>query len=140
MDNNRDAKWYEKNRGLCNEGLPMELLTVEHATMEEICAVFGPKEDKNGWKFKDYVAADAATKIEELYRRVYDHASVTNNQLTLKFCRALLAQSKGHKVNWAAHAANSRRVRLQTYYKRAESEEKKRELGDFRFLSTRSSS
>jgi preprotein translocase subunit SecA len=120
-----DAEWFNVNQGLRNEGLCLEYLSDAHAIVNEICSYFGPKLNKNGWKYEEYVEPIVATKIKKLWRRVYSQEDVTNKQLSFKFARGLVVEYKGFKVNWAEHAASARTLRKNVKIKKAANEEKK---------------
>lgn len=59
-----DAQWLYINRVLCNEGLLVGSSTKADAPLSTIDPYFGPKTNKNGWEYEEYVELAAAAQIK----------------------------------------------------------------------------
>jgi hypothetical protein len=103
----KDAAWFHAHYGLRDFGEDVLRLSKKETPKDKICEVFGPMSSKSGWNFKKKVSPEVAAEIVDLYRKVYDQEEVTNNEITQTFVRALIVESLGRKVNWAAFAAHS---------------------------------
>ncbi len=73
-------------------------------SIEEIYAVFRPRFDKNGWKYKPQIDVEFQGVIKSLYTWVFRKALVLNDTLSLEFARVVVAKNKEIRVNWAAYA------------------------------------
>lgn len=63
-------QWFHINRGLCNEGLLVGSSTKVDAPLSIVDPYFGPKANKNGWNYEEYVEPAVAAHIKALWCRV----------------------------------------------------------------------
>jgi hypothetical protein len=81
----RTPQWFEATRGLRNNGLDVLRISQRDVNKEELAQAFGPKSNKNGWRYDYRLSPEAAREVEELYCRVISKNKITNNKLTLQF-------------------------------------------------------
>lgn len=117
-----DAIWFKKNRGLWNEGLNASTLTSREVYVEDIAAYFRAKHGKKNLRYNVKSEPAKVAKILKLYQRVYGQERVTNKQLNLTFIRAVVAECKGLKVNWATYDAQVTKYRQEVRTAKAASE------------------
>jgi hypothetical protein len=72
--------------------------------VDEICVIFGPHFDKNGWKYKLQIDKEFQGVIKSLYSRVFRKPHVMNETLSLEFARGVAVENKSIHVNWASYA------------------------------------
>ncbi len=78
-----DAQWFDATQGLCNEEI-FDSLSNKDVTFGEIYSYFGPKVNKNGQNYEEYLEPRVVTQIKKLLQWVYNHENMTNKQLPLK--------------------------------------------------------
>lgn len=110
----RDARWFHEHMQLPCGSVDVLSLTEVDVSVKEVCAFFGPRSRKNGWKFASYTTPQVAQSILSLYRRVYRATKIPNGEITLQFARGLVLQSRGSLINWLAFEAalEARRARV----------------------------
>lgn len=70
MDIVYDTQRFLDNKAVRNEGLMVSRLGAAPSSTNVICHVFGPKNDRNGWKYKQHLGPTACVRNEDLYCRV----------------------------------------------------------------------
>ena len=114
-----DLHYFINIQGLRGEGREVKSLQEGDVSIEEICEIFGPRKDKNGWKVNEKSSREFQESVLNLYSRVTLREQVLNDQLTLEWARAIVAENKGIPVNWASFAVHlhKRRVSLENVKK-----------------------
>ena len=90
----------------------MKSLQEGDVATDEICEIFGPRKDKNGWKVNEKPSKEFQETVVNLYSRVTLRDQVLNDQLTLEWARAIVAENKGIPVNWASFAVHLHKKRV----------------------------
>ncbi len=95
-------------------------------SQEDICALFGPRFDKNKWKYKSQTIVEFQGIIKSLYNCVFRKSHVLNETLSLEFAHGVVAENKWIEVNWATY----------TYlvYKKQQTLEKSRKTKKIKFV------
>jgi len=101
----------------------LEHVLDEHVTTFETSSYFGPKLNKNGWKY-EYLEPSSTIQIKKLCQKVYNQEEVTNKQLSLKFVQSLVAKINGHPNNWAKHVTYVKKLREHFKIRKVENEKK----------------
>lgn len=70
----------------------------------------GSKQSKNGFKLCHSNDITIDIKIHELWPIVYQKTNIANNSISLTFAKGILAENKGHKVNWARYVAQAQNM------------------------------
>jgi len=73
---------------------------------DEICEIIGPRKDKNGWKVNERPNREFQEVVVKLYSRVILRDQVLNDQSTLEWAWAIVAENKGVLMNWALWAVH----------------------------------
>jgi hypothetical protein len=94
-----DVKWFVANWGLWNIGKDVLLITSVDVNIEDINEFFGPKMNKNGWKYDNQHDEEVAKKIAKIYCKVTKKHKVMNKQLSITF-------------NWAGFGVHTMKQRL----------------------------
>ena len=100
-----NAEWYAKHQNLCNEGIEIKSLTSRDISKANLDLFFGPKIDKNGWRYSGKQTRKEARKIESLYHKVTSKDKIVNSQLIATLARSMFAEFRGTIVNWANFVA-----------------------------------
>jgi hypothetical protein len=87
-------------RGISKDLRDMANIDVSH---EDICALFGPRFDKNKWKYKSQTIIEFQGIIKSLHTRVFKKYHVLNETLLLEFACGVVAENRGIEVNWVAY-------------------------------------
>jgi len=67
-----NAKWFKVKVGLCDHGLNIRKELIDsHASIAECEAMFGKRNDNNGFKYDNCVEPSLVARVEELYVIVY---------------------------------------------------------------------
>lgn len=132
------AEWFAEHQGLRNDGLDVRSLTNHDMPIEDNNEFFGPKHKKNGWIYNSKTPPKDSKKILAFYQRVNGEERVLNKQLTLTFARAIVAECKKIKLNWANYAAYLQRFRVEVRNTKAASMERQlNESPQFQLLEIR---
>ena len=107
-----DLHYFINIQGLRGEGREVKSLQEGDISTEEICGIFGPRKDKNGWKVNEKPSREFQESVLNLYSRVTLRDQVLNDQLTLEWARAIVAENKGIPVNWASFAVHLHKKRV----------------------------
>ena len=107
-----DLHYFINVQGLRGEGREVKSLQEGDVSNEEICEIFGPRKDKNGWKVNEKPSREFQESVVNLYSRVTLRDQVLNDQLTLEWARAIVAENKGIPVNWASFAVHLHKKRV----------------------------
>jgi hypothetical protein len=107
-----DLHYFINVQGLRGEGREVKSLQEGDVSNEEICEIFGPRKDKNGWKVNEKPSREFQESVVNLYSRVTLRDQVLNDQLTLEWARAIAAENKGIPVNWASFAVHLHKKRV----------------------------
>ena len=107
-----DLQYFIKVQGLRGEGREVKSLQEGDVSTDEICEIFGPRKDKNGWKVNEKPNREFQETVLNLYSRVTLRDQVLNDQLTLEWARAIVAENKGIAVNWASFAMHLHKKRV----------------------------
>ena len=107
-----DLHYFINIQGLRGEGREVKSLQEGDVSNEEICEIFGPRKDKNGWKVNEKPSREFQESVANLYSRVTLRDQVLNDQLTLEWARAIVAENKGIPVNWASFAVHLHKKRV----------------------------
>ena len=107
-----DHNYFINVQGLRGEGREVKSLQEGDVSNEEICEIFGPRKDKNGWKVNEKPSREFQESVANLYSRVTLRDQVLNDQLTLEWARAIVAENKGIPVNWASFAVHLHKKRV----------------------------
>jgi hypothetical protein len=91
-------------QGLWGIGKDLRNMTNINVSQEDICALFGPRFDKNKWKYKSQTIIEFQSIIKSLYTHVFRKYHVLNETLLLKFACGVVVENNGIKVNWVAYA------------------------------------
>ncbi len=78
-----DASWFQSHQKLHNTRKNVLKLTIEDATLNEICEHFGPRLSKNGWQYDQKFEANTMKKIEEFYWKVMSKIRPPNHEFSL---------------------------------------------------------
>jgi hypothetical protein len=68
---------------------------------------FGPKMNKNRWKYDNQPNEKVAKKIVKIYGRVTRKQKVMNKQLSITFAKMIVAKAKVKPMNWASFGAHT---------------------------------
>jgi hypothetical protein len=107
-----DLHYFINVQGLRGEGREVKSLQEGDVSNDEICEIFGPRKDKNGWKVNEKPNREFQESVVNLYSRVTLTDQVLNDQLTLEWARAIVAENKGIPVNWASFAVHLHKKRV----------------------------
>jgi len=107
-----DHNYFINVQGLRGEGREVKSLQEGDVSHEEICEIFGSRKDKNGWKVNEKPSREFQESVVNLYSRVTLRDQVLNDQLTLEWARAIVAENKGIPVNWASFAVHLHKKRV----------------------------
>ncbi len=66
--------------------------------------IFGPRFDKNKWKYKSQTIVKFQGIIKSLYTCVFRKYHVLNEILLLEFACGVVVENKGIELNWVAYA------------------------------------
>jgi hypothetical protein len=94
---------FEKVKKLLAKGLDSKAnITNVHVTTANITKIFD-----NVQKFKttNPLLSQEHKELERLYWKIYSTGHITNNELYLWLMKGWIADTKGHKVNWAKATA-----------------------------------
>jgi hypothetical protein len=108
-----DAAWFVEHQSFHNDSENVLSLTSVDVNIEDINNVFGPRLNKNGWKYDNRPNAKTVKLIKKIYCLVTRKNKICNKQLTMLFARAIVAESKGKHVNWATfgvHLMNQKSI------------------------------
>ena len=97
-----DLQYFIKIQGLRGEGREVKSLQEGDVSTDEICEIFGHRKDKNGWKVNEKPSKEFQESVLNLYSRVTLRDQVLNDQLTLEWAKAIVAENKGIPVNWGS--------------------------------------
>jgi glycine cleavage system H lipoate-binding protein len=87
-----DATWFAEHRDLHNEGEDVLSLTNVDVSIDDINNLFGPRLNKNGWKYDTHPNVEMVKLIEKIYCLVTGKNKIYNKQLTMLFAKAIIAK------------------------------------------------
>ena len=97
--------WFMEHEGLNGHGyIPGTDLGDDQCSKEEYIAFWGPKNYFNGGRYRKKVSPRMGRHIRRLYQLVFQRPIGAADTIPYQFGRALLAERKGHPINWAAYA------------------------------------
>jgi hypothetical protein len=99
-----DLYYFIDAQGLRSINKYLKNVTNTVVFQEDICALFGPRFDKNGWKYKLQITVEFQGIIKSLYTCVFRKSHVFNETLSLEFAHGVVAENKRIEVNWATYA------------------------------------
>jgi hypothetical protein len=83
--------WFQVEAGLPRGGLDPEKDTT-HVSDEELIKVFGRKVPNRGYLYKNAVVGKITMRAEELYKSIYQVASLPEQYISESFARALVSE------------------------------------------------
>jgi hypothetical protein len=83
------------------------LVTSVDVNIEDINEFFGPRMNKNRWKYDDQLDEEVAKKIVKVYGRVTRKQKVMNKQLLITFAKMIVVEAKVKPMNWASFGAHT---------------------------------
>jgi hypothetical protein len=96
--------WFQVEAGLPRGGLDPEKDTT-HVSDEELIKVFGRKVPNRGYLYKDAVVGKITMRAEELYKPIYQVASLPEQYISESFARALVSEiCHLMPMNWSRYA------------------------------------
>jgi hypothetical protein len=78
------------------------LVTSVDANIEDIIEFFGPKMNKNRWKYDDQPNEEVAKKVIKIYSKVTRKQKVMNKQLSIIFAKMIVVEVKVKPMNSAS--------------------------------------
>jgi hypothetical protein len=87
-------------------------LTSVDVSIEDINNFFGPRLNKNGWKYDDCPYVEMVKLIKKIYCLVIEKNKICNKQLIVSFTKAIVPKSKGKHVNWVAFSLHLKKQKL----------------------------
>jgi hypothetical protein len=96
--------WFQVEAGLPRGGLDPEKDTT-HVSDEELIKVFGRKVPNRGYLYKNAVVGKITMRAEELYKPIYQVASLPEQYISESFARALVSEiCHLMPMNWSRYA------------------------------------
>jgi hypothetical protein len=105
-------QYFVERQGLRGTSRGVKSLGDYDVLLQEITAVLGPRFDKNGWYYKLHTTPNVQRLVRDLYQRVFRRVNVLNDTISLEFARAVVAEAKDIKVNWAEYAVSVEKKRI----------------------------
>jgi hypothetical protein len=95
-----NVAWFVEHSSLCNDSEDVLSLTSANVSIKDINNFFGPKFNKNDWKYGNHPYAKIVKLVEKTYFFVIGKNKVCNKQLKVSIAKAIVVKSKGKHVNW----------------------------------------
>lgn len=99
--------YFRDTVGLPSVGvIPGRTLNSSHCSKGKCIAIWGKRAPHGGYRVRECRNEAISTLVDDLWPKVYQLPTITNNQITQAFAQGILAHHKRIRVNWAQFAAH----------------------------------